>query len=85
MSIPEACSLILEASALAENTRIFVFDMGEEHKIVDLAERMIRLAGMEPYEDIDITFTGLSQARSYTKRSWPRRRIQSKPIYPKYT
>lgn len=46
MSIPEACSLILEASALAENTRIFVFDMGEEHKIVDLAERMIRLAGM---------------------------------------
>ena len=59
MSIHEACSLILEASSVAKETTIFVFDMGEPHKIVDLAENMIRLAGMEPYRDIDIKFTGL--------------------------
>ena len=59
MSIHEACSLILEASSVAKGTTIFVFDMGEPHKIVDLAENMIRLAGMEPYRDIDIKFTGL--------------------------
>lgn len=59
MSIREACSLVLEASSIATNTQIFVFDMGEEHKILSLAENMIRLAGMEPYKDIDIIFTGL--------------------------
>lgn len=59
MSIHEACSLILEASSVAKETTIFVFDMGEPHKIVDLAENMVRLAGMEPYRDIDIKFTGL--------------------------
>lgn len=59
MSIREACSLILEASSVATETTIFVFDMGEPHKIVDLAENMIRLAGLEPYRDIDIKFTGL--------------------------
>lgn len=59
MSIHEACSLILEASSVAKDTAIFIFDMGEPHKIVDLAENMIRLAGLEPYRDIDIQFTGL--------------------------
>ncbi|TFH94510.1 UDP-N-acetylglucosamine 4,6-dehydratase family protein [Porphyromonas levii] len=59
MSIREACSLILEASSVAKETTIFVFDMGEPHKIVDLAENMVRLAGLEPYKDIDIVFTGL--------------------------
>lgn len=59
MSIPEACSLILEASSLATEAQIYVFDMGEEHKIVDLARNMIRLSGMEPDKDIKIVFTGL--------------------------
>lgn len=59
MSIPEACSLILEAATLATEAQIYVFDMGEEHKIVDLARNMIRLAGLEPDKDIKIEFTGL--------------------------
>lgn len=59
MSIPEACSLILEASSLAKEAQIYVFDMGEEHKIVDLARNMIRLSGLEPDKDIQIKFTGL--------------------------
>ncbi len=59
MSIPEASSLVLQASAIGNGTFIYVFDMGEEHLIVDLAERMIRLAGFVPNKDIHITFTGL--------------------------
>lgn len=59
MSIPEACSLILEASTLATEAQIYVFDMGEEHKIADLARNMIRLSGLEPEKDIKIVYTGL--------------------------
>ncbi len=59
MTIPEACRLVLEAAAMSRNTRIFVFDMGEPVRIVDLARRMIRLSGFEPDKDIKIVFTGL--------------------------
>ena len=59
MTISEAVSLVLQASAKSEGSEIFVLDMGEPIRIVDLAENMIRLAGMVPYEDIDIQFTGL--------------------------
>lgn len=59
MSIPEACSLVLQASTLAERPQIFVFDMGQAHKIDDLARRMIRLSGFEPDKDIKIIYTGL--------------------------
>lgn len=59
MSIPEACSLILEATAMATDAQIYVFDMGEKHKIDDLARNMIRLAGLEPDKDIKIIYTGL--------------------------
>ena len=59
MSIPEACSLVLQASTLAERPQIFVFDMGQAHKIDELARRMIRLSGFEPDQDIEIVYTGL--------------------------
>lgn len=59
MSIPEACSLVLMASTMAERPQIFVFDMGQAHKIDDLARRMIRLSGFEPDKDIKIVYTGL--------------------------
>lgn len=59
MTIPEAVSLILQAGAMGEGGEIFVLDMGEPVKIVELAEQMIRLSGLEPYRDIDIVFTGL--------------------------
>jgi FlaA1/EpsC-like NDP-sugar epimerase len=59
MTISEAVSLTLQASTKSEGSEIFVLDMGEPIRIVDLAENMIRLAGLVPYEDIEIQFTGL--------------------------
>ncbi|HLP10687.1 MAG TPA: nucleoside-diphosphate sugar epimerase/dehydratase [Flavobacteriales bacterium] len=59
MTIPEACQLVLEAGAMGKGGEIFVFDMGDKVKILDLAEKMIRLSGLEPYKDVQIVFTGL--------------------------
>jgi FlaA1/EpsC-like NDP-sugar epimerase len=59
MTAGEAVSLVIQASANSQGAEIFVLDMGDPIKIVDLAENMIRLAGLVPYEDIEIQFTGL--------------------------
>ena len=59
MTIPEACCLVMEASTLGQGGEIFVFDMGQPVKILDLARNMIRLAGYTPEKDIPIVFTGL--------------------------
>ena len=59
MTIPEAAQLVLQAGYYADRGEIFVLDMGDPVKILDLAEKMIRLAGLEPYKDIDIMEIGL--------------------------
>lgn len=59
MTIPEACRLVLEAGCMGKGGEIFIFDMGKSVKIVELAKKMIRLAGLVPNEDIRIQFTGL--------------------------
>jgi FlaA1/EpsC-like NDP-sugar epimerase len=59
MTIPEACQLVLEAGFMGSGGEIFVFDMGEPVKIVDLARQMIKLSGYEPDKEIKIEFTGL--------------------------
>ncbi|MBL7764912.1 MAG: polysaccharide biosynthesis protein [Chitinophagaceae bacterium] len=59
MTIPEACQLVLEAGVMGKGGEIFVFDMGESVKIIDLAHKMIRLSGLVPDKDIKIKFTGL--------------------------
>ena len=59
MTIPEACQLVLEAGAMGEGGEIFVFDMGESVKIIDLAKKMIKLSGLEIGKDIEIKITGL--------------------------
>ncbi|WP_317899009.1 polysaccharide biosynthesis protein [Aurantibacillus circumpalustris] len=59
MTIPEASQLVLEASAMGKGGEIFVFDMGDSIKIVDLARKMILLVGMKEGKDISIVYTGL--------------------------
>ena len=59
MTIPEACKLVLEAGTMGAGGEIYIFDMGKPIFIRDLAEKMIRLSGKEPYDDIDIVYTGL--------------------------
>ncbi|MEN9700161.1 MAG: hypothetical protein RLZZ301_1359 [Bacteroidota bacterium] len=59
MTIPEACQLVLEAATMGKGSEIFVFEMGESVKIVDLAYKMIQLSGLRPGIDIQVVFTGL--------------------------
>lgn len=59
MTIPEAVQLVMQAGSMGRGGEIFVLNMGEQIEIVHLAEELIRLSGMRPYEDIDIVFTGL--------------------------
>ncbi len=59
MTIPEACQLVMQAGTMGKGGEIYVFDMGKPVRIIDLAERMIRLSGFVPYQDIDIKITGL--------------------------
>jgi FlaA1/EpsC-like NDP-sugar epimerase len=59
MTIPEACQLVLEAGSMGKGGEIYVFDMGESVKIIDLAKKMISLSGLELGRDIGIKITGL--------------------------
>jgi FlaA1/EpsC-like NDP-sugar epimerase len=59
MTIPEASQLVLEAGSMGQGGEIYLFDMGEPVKILDVAEKLIKLSGLQPYDDIDIQFTGL--------------------------
>jgi FlaA1/EpsC-like NDP-sugar epimerase len=59
MTIPEACQLVIEAGSMGKGGEIFVFDMGKPMKIIDLAEKMIKLSGLRIDKDIKIKVTGL--------------------------
>jgi len=59
MTVPEAVQLVIQAAAFGKGEEIFVLDMGEQVRIVDLATELIRLSGLEPGHDVEIVFTGL--------------------------
>ncbi len=59
MTIPEACNLVLEAGSMGKGGEVYVFDMGEPVKIMDMAKKMVRLSGLQLGKDIEINVTGL--------------------------
>ncbi|MDR3138346.1 MAG: polysaccharide biosynthesis protein [Treponema sp.] len=70
MTIPEACSLVLQAGGVGENGSLYLLDMGESVRIRDLAEQMIRFYGFEPERDIKVEYTGLRPGERLDEWLW---------------
>src|SRR5574344_1897016 len=70
MTIPEACSLVLQTGGVGKNGISYLLDMGEPIKIVNLAEQIIRFSGFEPYKDIDIKFIGARRGERMVEPLW---------------
>jgi len=83
MTIPEACMLVLEAGSMGHGGEIFIFDMGSPVKIVNLAKKMIRLAGFIPEVDIKIEFTGLRPGEKLYEELLNQKEITTKTHNPK--
>jgi FlaA1/EpsC-like NDP-sugar epimerase len=80
MTIQEGVQLVLQASTMAQRSEIFVLDMGESIRIIDLARNMIRLSGLEPGKDIEILYTGLRPGEKLNEQLM----IESENVRPTY-
>ncbi|HAF62395.1 MAG TPA: polysaccharide biosynthesis protein, partial [Anaerolineaceae bacterium] len=70
MTIPEAVYLVLQTAGLGKGGETFILNMGEQVRIVDLAEDLIRLSGLEPGRDIEISFTGVREGEKLSEDLW---------------
>ena len=82
MTIPEAVHLVLQASAMSSGGENYILDMGQPVRIVDLAEDLIRLSGLEPGKDIEIVFTGIRPGEKLTEDLWEQGFAYSPTIHP---
>jgi FlaA1/EpsC-like NDP-sugar epimerase len=83
MTIPEACQLVLEAGFMGKGGEIFIFDMGNPIKIIDIAHQLIRLSGLEPDTDIKIEVTGLRPGEKLYEELFSEREVQLPTHHPK--
>jgi FlaA1/EpsC-like NDP-sugar epimerase len=83
MTIPEAAQLVLQAGTMGEGGEIFILDMGEPVRILDLARDVITLSGLKPYEDIDIVFTGTRPGEKLFEELQTNEETMTKTRHPK--
>lgn len=83
MTIPEACSLVLQTGGVGENGQSYLLDMGEPIKILDIAEQVIRFSGFEPYKDMDIKIIGCRPGERLYEPLWLEEENPTKTKYQK--
>jgi len=82
MTIPEAVHLVLQASAMGQGGEVFLLNMGQQVRILDLAEDLIRLSGLEPGRDIEIVFTGIRPGEKLSEDLWEEGTQYQKTAHP---
>jgi FlaA1/EpsC-like NDP-sugar epimerase len=82
MTIPEAVYLVLQAASMEKGGETFVLNMGEPIRILSLAEDLVRLSGLEPYRDIEISFTGVRPGEKMTEELWEEGTPLLKTLHP---
>jgi FlaA1/EpsC-like NDP-sugar epimerase len=83
MTIPEAVSLVVQAGSIGGRGEIFVLDMGEPVRILDLARNMIELSGLEPDRDVAIEFTGALPGEKIHEELWSGDEVVGETVHPK--
>jgi FlaA1/EpsC-like NDP-sugar epimerase len=82
MTIPEAVHLVMQAASMGQGGEAFLLNMGEQIRILDLAEDLIRLSGLEPGRDIEIMFTGIRPGEKLSEELWEQDKTYEKTFHP---